>query len=263
MNALHFAVPFVLVVTGCTVGEDADLASDPELADILDDDSIPEEQPVDGDTSEVGVSAAVECTKQRFLHIANYSFVGRLDECVNGACPNGCWGFQRRTSGFQCDYAAAEGDRVRTRDGGGPFASYNEIKPLNASDATAVANCRTQSGGRAVRTYAVWNGAGWSNEGIAASVKFAELYGTQSEATPHFATWYDGARTAFSPMTNISPETSIDFVGVKRTIARICSATRSGWAGAYFYDGAASGGAGMADWKREAIIRGMNYCTTH
>ena len=64
-------------------------------------------------------------------------------------------------------------------------------------------------------------------------------------------------------MTNVSPETGISFDGVKRTTARICSATRTGWAGLYFYDGDASGGTGMAAWKREAIIRGMNYCTTH
>ena len=261
MKGLQFVIP-LWFVAACSVGEDADLDDDPELQQILGDDSVPEEQPADVDTSELAIAAQATCTKHRFLHIANWSFVAPL-ECVNGACPNGCWGFQRRTSGFQCDYAGAQGDFVATRDGGGAFASYNEIKSLNAHDTAAVNNCRAQSGGRALRTYTVWNGAGWDNEGIGASVKFAELYGLQSEATPRFATWYAGSRGAFAPMTNISPETFIDFVGVKRTIAKICSATRNGWAGAYFYDGGASGGPGMADWKREAIIRGMNYCTTH
>ena len=80
---------------------------------------------------------------------------------------------------------------------------------------------------------------------------------------PHFWLWFGNYRSGWSPMTNVSPETGISFDGVKRTTARICSATRTGWAGLYFYDGDASGGTGMAAWKREAIIRGMNYCTTH
>src|SRR6185503_2416315 len=124
--------------------------------------------------------AKANCSKHRFLHIANFSFVAPLD-CVNGVCPNGCWGYQRRTSGFACDYNASQGDFLQTRPGDGPFASYNEIKPLNQHDAQAVAACRTQSGGRPLRTYAVWNGAGWSNEGIAATIRFAEVYGPQNE----------------------------------------------------------------------------------
>lgn len=264
MRGVQFVIPCALLVA--CAGEptdDPDLDGDPELTDILGDDSMPELAPTDADTSELAIAPKVACTKQRFLHIANWSFVAALDQCANGVCPNGCWGFQRRTSGFQCDYAAGEGDLVATRDGGARFASYNEIKSLNAHDAAAVTNCRRQSGGRALRTYAVWNGAGWDNEGIAANVKFAELYGLQREATPHLWTWYHNARGAFSPMTNLSPETAIDFVATKRVIAQICSATRTAWAGLYFYDGGASGGPGMAEWKREAIIRGMNYCTTH
>ena len=220
-----------------------------------------EEAPADPDSSETVALAAVRCTKRRYFHIADLSYVAELG-CVNGVCPNGCWGYQRRTSGFSCDYDAGEADRVRTRDGGGPFASYNEIKPLNGSDQTAVANCKAQSG-HPLRTYAVWNGSGWNNEGIAAAVRFAELYGPQDEASPHFWLWFGNYRSGWSPMTNVSPETRITADGVKRTVARICSATRTGWAGLYFYDGHASGGSGMAAWKREAIIRGMNYCTTH
>ena len=114
-----------------------------------------------------------------------------------------------------------------------------------------------------MRTYAVWNGWGWSNEGISASVKFAEVYGTQAEASPTFWTWFNGYRASFAPMANVSPETSLTFDATKATVARLCSATRNGWLGLYFYDGLAAGGAGMSEWKREAIIRGMNYCTTH
>ncbi|MBA3499519.1 MAG: hypothetical protein M4D80_02755 [Myxococcota bacterium] len=254
---------FMLVLAACTPEvEDADLDNDEELGAILDDTSEPEQEAVDAETSETSLKVGTKCSKQRFLHVANYSFVGELSSCVNGVCPNGCWGSQRRTSGFACDYDASAADRVKTRDGGLAFASYNEIKPLNADDATAVANCRAQSG-HGIRTYAVWNGSGWSNEGIAASVRFAELYGPQNEASPHFARWYQSWRATWSPMTNVSPETGVSFDDVKRTVAKICSATRTGWLGLYFYDGDAAGGAGMAAWKREAIIRGMNYCTTH
>jgi len=261
MKCLQLLVPFVLV-SACTVGEDADLDDDPELQQILGDDSVPEEQPADMDTSELAIAAKAACTKQRFLHIANWSFVAPL-ECVNGVCPNGCWGFQRRTSGFQCDYAGGEGDFVATRDGGAGFASYNEIKSLNAHDASAVANCRSQSG-HPVRTYVVWNGVGWNNEGIGAAVQFAEVYGTQAEAQTRFWTWYNGsARSSYAPMGNVSPETGLSYDEVKALTARVCSATRVGWAGLYFYDGQAAGGAGMASWKLQAIIRGMNYCTTH
>jgi hypothetical protein len=243
---------------------DADLDEDAELAAILDD-PMPEVPAPEADTIEAALAPApaarVACTKHRFLHVANWSFVGPLDECVNGACPNGCWGYQRRTSGFSCDYDRTQPDLIETRDGGGPFASYNEIKSLNASDAAAVANCRAQSGGRPVRTYAVWNGSGWSNEGITAAVKFAEIYGTQAEAATRFWTWFDGSRAGFAPMANVSPETALSAVATKQTTARLCSATRDGWLGLYYY--IAGGGPGMADWKREAIIRGMNYCTTH
>ena len=243
--------------------DDLDLDSDPDLG-LIDEDEMPEQEPEDTTGSEVELTGAnVRCTKRRFLHFANYSFVAPLDQCVNGVCPNGCWGYQRRTSGFACDYDPTKPSFVRTRPGDGPFASYNEIKPLNANDATAVAACRAASGNRALRTYAVWNGAGWNNEGISAPVRFAELYGPQSEAAPHFWTWFHGSRGSFSPMANVSPETRLSFVQTKAITARICSATRTAWAGLYFYDPDGSGGSGMADWKREAIIRGMNYCTTH
>jgi hypothetical protein len=252
-----------LLLAACTpTVEDADLDADDDLQTIVDDDSIPEDAPADPASSETALVAKTACTKQRFLHFANFSFVAPL-ECVNGVCPNGCWGYQRRTSGFTCDYDATQGDFLKSRAGDGPFASYNEIKSLNTHDETAVASCRAQSGGRPLRTYAVWNGTGWSNEGITAAIRFAEVYGPQNEAAPHFWTWYNTARTAFSPMGNISPETGVDLKAVKAMTARMCSATRSGWLGLYFYDGGASGGPGMAAWKREAIIRGMNYCTTH
>jgi hypothetical protein len=249
-----------LVGCGSSIDDDADLDSDPDLASITDE---PDLELVDADTSETALAANAPCTKHRYLHVANWSFVAPLDECVNGVCPNGCWGSQRRTSGFACDYDASQPDFLKTRPGDAPFASYNEIKSLNPHDAAAVAACRTQSGNRKLRTYTVWNGVGWDNEGIAAGVKFAELFGSQQEATPHFWTWYNNARGTYSPMSNISPETGASFKYVKQITARICSATRSGWAGLYFYDGDASGGTGMAAWKREAIIRGMNYCTTH
>jgi hypothetical protein len=256
------SLALLLLLSACAadVDDDSDLDADPDLATISADD-MPEELAADPDSSETAIAAAVACTKHRYLHIANYSFVAELG-CVNGVCPNGCWGYQRRTSGFMCEYDATQTDRVRTRDGGAAFASYNEIKSLNTADQTAVASCKQQSG-HPLRTYAVWNGSGWNNEGITAAVRFAELYGPQQEASPHFWFWYDQFRAGWSPMTNVSPETGISFAGVKRTVARICSATRTGWAGLYFYDGKASGGAGMAAWKREAIIRGMNYCTTH
>ena len=251
-------------LSACTVGEsvsdDADLDADEELGDILDD-FTQESGAADGDTSEMPLIPSVACTKQRFLHIANWSWVAPLG-CINGVCPNGCWGYQRRTSGFYCDYDGAQGDAIKTGDGGGAFASYNEIKPLNTRDATAVANCRAQSG-HPVRTYVVWNGSGWNNEGIAAAVHYAEVYGTQAQAQTSFWTWYNGYRSGYAPMANISPETGVSFEETKAIAARVCSATRNGWAGLYFYDGSASGGVGMSAWKREAIIRGMNYCTTH
>ncbi len=244
--------------------DDRDLDADADLQMIDADTSVPEAPALDPETAPiVSAAAKIDCTRQRFLHVSNFSYVAPLSECVNGVCPNGCWGVQERTGGFTCDYDASEADYVKTRDYGGNFASYNEIKSLNAHDAAAVANCRAQSGGRPVRTYTVWNGAGWDSEGIAARVHFAELYGPQSELAPHFWDWWGSWRGSLAPIINLSPETGVDFVGVKRQIARECSATRDGWLGVYFYDGGNSGGAGMADWKREAIIRGLNYCTTH
>jgi hypothetical protein len=258
-------VPLLALVVACTAevpaNVDPDLDDDAELQ-TMDDDPMPETSPVDADTVEPMIAARAACTRQRFLHVANYSFVGKLSECVNGVCPNGCWGVQERTGGFSCDYDASQPDFVKTRDGGGPFASYNEIKSLNAHDAAAVAACRAQSG-RRVRTYSAWNGTGWSSEGIAAQVHFAEVYGPQQEMAPNFWTWHDAWRGSFAPMVNFSPETAVDRLGVKRWTARLCSSTRNGWLGIYFYDKDASGGSGMSDWKREMIIRGMNYCTTH
>lgn len=260
-------LPLVLL-GACTADvsayDDRDLDDDADLQMIDADTSMPEVPALDPETAPIVTAAAkTDCTKQRFLHVSNFSYVAALSECVNGVCPNGCWGVQERTAGFSCDYDATMGDLIKTRDGGGAFASYNEIKSLNAHDAAAVDNCRSESGGRPVRTYTVWNGAGWNNEGIAARIHFAELYGPQSELAPHFWDWYGSWRGSLAPMINLSPETSVDMVGVKRQVARECSATRDGWLGVYFYDATSSGGAGMANWKREAIIRGMNYCTTH
>jgi len=238
---------------------DSDLDSDGELATLLAD-SMPE-HPAEDTAPVEAVERTTHCTRHRFLHIANWSFVPPLS-CVNGVCSNGCWGGERRTSGFACDYDASLPGYIKVRDGGGTFAAYNEIKPLNPHDAAAVAACHTRSAAR-VKTYTVWNGVGFDNEGIPASVSFAELFGTQLEAQPHFWTWYANQRGGFAPMGNISPDTGISYAGVKNMTARLCSATRDAWLGLYFYDGKSSGGPGMADWKREAIIRGMNYCTTH
>jgi hypothetical protein len=258
---------------GCTTDlgldpySDPDLEHDAELAAVLSD-TTPETPAVDLASIEamsggnVQALAKASCTRQRFVHFANFSFVAELG-CVNGVCPNGCWGYQRRTSGFSCDYDATASDFVKTTTGTGPFASYNEIKSLNPRDAAAVANCRAQSGNRPMRTYTVWNGSGWDSEGIPASLQFAELFGTQTEGASRFAPWFSSWRGQFAPMANVSPETGITFAGTKQTVAKICAATRNGWLGLYFYDGQASGGPGMADWKREAIVSAMNYCTTH
>jgi len=236
---------------------------DPDELDFDDlaDDPASEPAPVDPDSSETEVALASGCKRLRFLHIANWSYVADLS-CADGVCKNACWGYQRRTSGFACDYSAAQTDRISTRDGGAAFASYNEIKPLNANDGTAVASCKAQSG-HPLRTYVVWNGGGWNREGISATLHFAELYGTQSEAQPHFWSWYEGYRDGYAPMGNVSPETYVGADGVTSMVKRFCATTRNGWLGLYFYDAGASGGAGMAEWKRAAIIRAMNYCTTH
>src|SRR5436190_12300282 len=144
-RTMRFAFVAILVAAcAAPAPDDADLDSDPDLDTIGADDSMPEEDAVDGESSEAALAFKAECTKRRYLHVSNFSFVAPLD-CVNGVCPNGCWGYQRRTSGFACDYNASQGDFLSTRPGDGPFASYNEIKPLNQHDAVAVAACRTQS----------------------------------------------------------------------------------------------------------------------
>jgi hypothetical protein len=246
----------VVCLFACDAVDPDDLAFE-DLAD----DPAAEPEPVDADGAVTAAALAAGCKRVRFLHVANWSYVADLD-CAGGVCKNACWGAQRRTSGFACDYSAGQADRITTRDGGAAFASYNEIKPLNASDGTAVASCKAQSG-HPVRTYVVWNGAGWNREGISAALHFAELYGTQSEAQPHFWGWYDGYRDGYAPMVNVSPETGIGADGVVNAVKRMCATTRNGWLGLYFYDADASGGAGMAEWKRAAIIRAMNDCTTH
>lgn len=251
-------VAALALLLGCTTTVDPDDLDFDDLAD----DPLAEPDPVDDGTSETQVAAASGCKRVRFLHVANWSYVADLATCASGVCKNACWGSQRRTSGFACDYSSSQADRIATRDGGAAFASYNEIKPLNASDGTAVASCKAQSG-HPLRTYVVWNGSGWNREGISATLHFAELYGTQSEAQPRFWTWYEGYRDTYSPMGNVSPETFISAEGVENMVKRMCATTRTGWLGLYFYDGNASGGAGMAEWKRAAIIRAMNYCTTH
>jgi hypothetical protein len=266
---MRHAIALLVFTTACVAdvaGESIpELDNDPDLA-ALADDPMPEIAAADtagleaaAATAPISADAKIACTRTRYLHVSNFSFVAPVSECVNGECPNGCWGVQRRTSGFACDYDATAPGYVATRDGGGPFASYNEIKPLDAHDATAVASCKAQSGGRAMRTYTVWNGAGWDDEGIAAGVSFAELYGPQAEALTEFAPWFASYRGRFAPMANVSPETGLTFVETERTVAKICEATRDHWLGIYFYNSSAP----MADWKREAIIRAMNYCTTH
>lgn len=249
---------FVLAACANAPDVDEDLDADPELAAMLADQTL--EQPAVEPATEAALGGT-NCTRTRYLHIADYSYVPPLRE-ANGVLNNGCWGFQRRANGFTCEYSATSAGYVKTQDNGGPFASYNEIKPLNAHDAAAVAACAARSG-HAVRTYTAWNGHGWDREGIAAAVSFAEVYGIQADASSKFWTWYNGARGTFAPMGNVSPETRVTYEGTKDLVARLCSATRDEWVGLYFYDGHAADGAGMSTWKAEAIIRGMNYCTTH
>ncbi|HEY1555200.1 MAG TPA: hypothetical protein VGF94_10250 [Kofleriaceae bacterium] len=260
---MKMVLPLVLL-SACVADvavEDPDLDNDPELLAMAGD-TMPESPAVDTGTVEAmpGEHADVACSRHRYLHVANFSFVASISECVNGVCPNGCWGSQRRTSGFACAYDGSLPGDVSERDGGTSFASYNEIKPLNAHDDVAVARCKADSGGAPMRTYTVWNGVGWNSEGIGASVHFAELYGPQSETTPHLWTWYDNARGSYAPMGNLSPATNASALDVKRMVARLCTATRDGWLGLYFYN---AGGEPMADWKRQAIVEGLNYCTTH
>jgi hypothetical protein len=254
------------VVTACAAEvpfeTDSDLADDTTLQE-LEADISPESPAVDIDTVEAISTSQwsaenVMCTRHRYLHVANFSFVDKLSECVDGACPNGCWGAQRRPKGYACNYDGSAPGDVSVEYSGG-FASYNEIKSLNPYDATAVANCRARTGDVPLRTYTVWNGAGWDSEGISASVHFAELYGTQEEAMTRFWEWHDGYRGRYSPMNNTSPNTSLGAVEVKHEVARMCAATRDHWLGIYYYNG----GSAMPDWHRKAIIQAMNYCTTH
>lgn len=239
-----------LVLAGCqaaTIGDEGD----------YEDGAGDTGQPPDG---QLGTLESSGCTRHRYLHLANWSYVAPLT-CAGGDCKNACWGYQRRTSGFSCDYSAGQADLIKTRDGGGAFASYNEIKPLNAHDALAVSHCKNQSG-HPLKDYVAWNGSGWNREGIAARVHFAELYGRQSEAMTHFSTWYGGYRTGYAPMINISPETHLSAAQVYSLTKKACLATRQGgWVGVYFYDGSCADGCGMAAWKRAAVIRAMNDCT--
>jgi len=255
----------VVLVSACTADvaiDDPDLDNDPEL-EAMAGDTMPETPAVDVDTVEpiaASLHADLACAHHRYLHVANFSFVDKLSECVNGICPNGCWGVQRRTSGFACDYDAGASGDVAERDGGTTFASYNEIKSLNAHDDVAVARCEADSGHAPMRTYTVWNGAGWDSEGIAANIHFAELFGTQEEATSELWPWYDRYRGSYAPLGNISPNVGLGAIDIEREVARICTATRNGWLALYYYNQA---GDSMSDWKRAAIIAAMNYCTTH
>ncbi|HTR54257.1 MAG TPA: hypothetical protein VMJ10_26375 [Kofleriaceae bacterium] len=261
----QFLALALVAVSGCTadvaIDDDSDLANDPDL-EAMAGDTMPETAAVDVDTVEPmpAVHADVACAHHRYLHVANFSFVAPPSQCVNGVCPNGCWGAQRRTSGFACDYDAGVPGDVAERDGGTTFASYNEIKPLNAHDNVAVARCEADSGHAPMRTYTVWNGAGWDSEGIPANIHFAEIYGPQDEATTELWPWYDGYRDRYAPLANISPNVDLSALDIKRAVARICTATRDGWLGLYYYNQA---GDSMSDRKRQAIIEGMNYCTTH
>src|SRR5438094_183178 len=81
-------------------GSDSDLDGDAELVALLAD-TTPEQAPAD--TVPFDAQGAA-CTKTRYLHVANYSWVPPL-HCVAGECSNGCWGSERRTSGFTCEYS--------------------------------------------------------------------------------------------------------------------------------------------------------------
>jgi hypothetical protein len=200
-----------------------------------------------------------ECRKTVFLHIADYSWVPPLDT-VAGVHKNSCWGYELRSDGFACEYAASQADRVDTADGGGPFASYDEITPPHLYDATAVANCASQSG-RPVRTYA-GNAPHWNQHGIPANVKFAELYTQENEADPYYDIWSSSYRGAFRPMINLGPDTGVDAYDTYTKTKRICDAVSDGqWIGIYFYDPSAVGGAGMSDWKALEILYALDACT--
>jgi len=211
-----------------------------------------------------GGTPDVTCTKKVHLHMSNFSWVAPLQE-ANGVVKNDCWTYEARGGGFRCDYDGAQNDYVKT-GGSGTFASYNEIKPLHQHDAAAVSNCKQQSGGKPVRTYVVWNGTSWDNEGIAASVHFAEIYATQADRDSKFSIWKNqstGYKSTYRPMINLSPETASSGEETYASVAQICKASNEGqWLGIYFYDPQSSGGAGMADWKRQKIIEAMNDCTT-
>ncbi|MBV9123309.1 MAG: hypothetical protein JO112_08130, partial [Planctomycetes bacterium] len=82
MKALLF-----LVLAACTAdvpaNHDPDLDSDADLQTILED-PMPETAAVDADTVDmppVTADARLACTKTRFLHVANFSFVANLSEC--------------------------------------------------------------------------------------------------------------------------------------------------------------------------------------
>jgi len=226
---------FAVICVGCGVGD----ASDPRGPDVQ--------------------SETTSCRKQVFLHVADYSWVPPLDS-ISGVHKNACWGYERRSDGFTCEYAASEADHVATDDGGAGFASYDEITPPHIYDAAAVASCAHESS-RPVKTYA-GNAPHWNQQGIAASVKFAELYLHEQEADPYFGTWQTSYRGSFQPMINLGPSTGVDAYDTYSKTMRICNAVGDGdWIGIYFYDPDGTGGAGMADWKALEIIYALNACT--
>lgn len=200
------------------------------------------------DETMTGSDAVTKCTKKVYVHVVSY---GYTDYASMFGEKNGCWGLEapKWSSGAKWSDCHA----TTPIPSGGTRWTYDDINigAAGHADATKILACKKANGGDPDIAYVAANsGSGWSRSGITGVERFFnECYDTDFAVHNRLSgCTSNGAH----PMWNIGASSE----PYKDTLALCKSVSKGSWIGIY---GATVGLKG----KESAIVKALNYCTTH
>ncbi|HEY1960492.1 MAG TPA: hypothetical protein VGH28_33005 [Polyangiaceae bacterium] len=200
------------------------------------------------DVTMTGSDALNKCTKKIYVHIISY---GATDYGTILADKNGCWGMEAPHWGAGAKWSDCNTVKATTPSGGTRW-TYDDINIGSAThhDASKILACKAANGGDPDIAYVAANsGAGWSHSGITGVARFFnECYDNDSLVKNRLS----GCGSNGIPMWNIGASSS-----VYNDVLALCKSRPHGdWMGIYAATAGLKG-------KEAAIVKALNYCTTH
>ena len=207
----------------------------------------PSSDPNIDDTTMTGSDAVTSCTKKLYVHVIAY---GYTDYASMFADKNGCWGLEAPKWGGGAAWEIC--NATKPDPSGGTRWAYDDVN-IGASghaDAAKILDCKSKNGGKPGIAYIAANsGVEWSHAGITGVERFFnECYDTDYAVKNRLS----GCASNGVPMWNIGASSTPE-----SDVLALCKSRGAGeWLGIYAATAGLHG-------KEAAIVKALNYCTTH